>query len=109
MGREQIRVVVKTFVLDIKTKKPHTVKHDAFLCGARSSALGDLLALLVDGRSLAFVVDHDDEVLVGAEAGALGALVHRCLIVLVAGRETVDSLEGDGVVHHEAEPAGGLL
>lgn len=106
MGRGQIIVVVKTFVLDIETKKPHTVKRGAFLCRARSSALGDLLALLVDGRGLAFVVDHDDEVLVGAEAGALGALGYRFLVVLVAGRETVESLEGNGVVHHEAEPAG---
>lgn len=82
------------------------MKHVAFLCRARSSALGDLFALLVDGRGHAQVVAHDDDVLVGVEAAPLRALVHRHLVVLIAGRETVDGLEGDGVVHHQVEPAG---
>ncbi len=82
------------------------MKHIAFLCRACSSALGDLLAFLVDGRGHAQVVAHDDDVLVVAEAAARRALVHRHLVVLVAGRETVDNLEGDGVVHHQVEPAG---
>lgn len=77
-------------------------------CAGLGTLLGDLLALLVHGRGLAFVVGHHDQVLLVAEADTRGAFVHRLLVGLVAGRETIDQLESGGVVHGQREPAGRL-
>jgi hypothetical protein len=78
------------------------VKRGAF-CAGLGALLGDLLALVIHGGRLAFVITHDDQVLVRAEARALAPVVDRLLIVLVAGRETVDPLESLDVVHREVE------
>ncbi len=75
------------------------MKRGAF-CAGLWALLGDLLALVVHGGRLAFVVAHDHQVLVRTEARILSAQVRP---VLVIGLKNANEFEAGRIVQSDKE------